>query len=272
MIESQMRRTSVLVAHELPIVAAGLAAILREHPEFNVLIHDESRERSAGLPLHLLVDVVVTGHDGAIRWMKDGNPVRGAVQAEGPRILLVAASDREADVRAALDAGVHGYVLMGCELAELVGCVGLLHRGLRYLCPSAARRVAESLTHQCLTSRESDVLQLMVKGCSNKVIARQLDIALGTVKAHVKAVLGKLGVSTRLQAVAAAAERGLGVSSESSPSRTQPNVVTFPSFPPDRAAAKRSGALPDVSAHPLRAWSAAPVDRRTQALTTAAYP
>jgi len=119
-------------------------------------------------------------------------------------------------------------VLMGCELPELAGSVGLLSRGLRYLCPSAARRVAESLTRQCLTAREADVLHLMIKGCSNKVIARELDIAVGTVKAHVKAVLAKLDVGTRLQAVAAAAERGLGVAAGVQVAQPRPKVVAWP--------------------------------------------
>jgi len=228
MIESQMKRVSVLVEHELPIVAAGLAAALQEHPEFDVALRDEGFAWSAGASLHRPIDVVVTGHERALRWMKAMHPSRNGVPVDKPRILLVAGTDREADVRAALDAGVHGYVLMGCGLPELAGGVGLLSRGLRYVCPSAARRLAESLTRQCLTSREADVLHLMIKGCSNKVIARELDIAVGTVKAHVKAVLAKLGVGTRLQAVAAAAERGLGVTAGVQVAQSRPKVVALP--------------------------------------------
>ena len=68
----------------------------------------------------------------------------------------------------------------------------------------------------------------MIRGCSNKVIARELDIAVGTVKAHVKAVLAKLGVGTRLQAVAAAAERGLGVAAGVQVAQSRPRVVALP--------------------------------------------
>jgi DNA-binding NarL/FixJ family response regulator len=94
-------------------------------------------------------------------------------------------------------------------LGALVDSVGHLCRGGRYLCASVASRVADSLTHEALTQRDSDVLALMVKGLSNKLIAGALCIAVGTVKAHAKTLFGKLGVRTRSQAVALATERRL---------------------------------------------------------------
>ena len=260
MIEVQTRRINVLVTHDVPIVAAGLASILRARPEFNVSSAGETGVHPALAPTRSPIDVMVAGHDDAIRWMRQRAAIgrtasAGPAREEPPRVLLVATSDREADVRQALDAGVHGYVLMGCELAEFVGCVRMLGRGMRYLCPSAARRLAESLTHQGLTSRESDVLQLMVRGCSNKVIARELDIAVGTVKAHVKAVLGKLGVGTRLQAVAAAAERGLGATAGARPPQARATVVGLRAFAEERARADRSGVVGSGLVHPARTAS-----------------
>jgi DNA-binding NarL/FixJ family response regulator len=116
---------------------------------------------------------------------------------------------REQEVRRALEAGVQGYVLLGCSTIEMVEAVRVVGRGSKYLCLQVAQRMADSLTRENLTERELDVLALLSAGCSNKVIARDLDIAVGTVKAHVKGIMGKLAASSRTQAVTVAAERGL---------------------------------------------------------------
>jgi two-component system NarL family response regulator len=69
--------------------------------------------------------------------------------------------------------------------------------------------MADSLTHATLTSRETEVLQLMASGESNKGIARKLQIEVGTVKSHMSAIMTKLGASSRTQAAGIAATRGL---------------------------------------------------------------
>jgi DNA-binding NarL/FixJ family response regulator len=197
-------RVKILIAHGLPVVAAGLAAALGRQAGFEV-VHGDAPEPPG------CFDIVVTDHKGALGWMSRVHPPRCPRPAPAARVLLVGNSDGEAEVRAALNAGVHGYLLTDCELHELVDSVAQLSRGGRYLCASVASRVAESLTREALTHRETDVLALMVRGCSNKAIARDLGIAVGTVKAHAKAVFAKLGVRTRSQAVALATERGLVV-------------------------------------------------------------
>jgi DNA-binding CsgD family transcriptional regulator len=65
------------------------------------------------------------------------------------------------------------------------------------------------MSHNELTGREADVLQLLGKGYCNKLIARELDIGVGTVKSHLKRVMSKLNVTARTQAVVVATQRGL---------------------------------------------------------------
>jgi DNA-binding NarL/FixJ family response regulator len=125
------------------------------------------------------------------------------------RVLVMTTHDREHDIRRALEAGVHGYLLLGCPIQELIAGVRALARGSRYFCLAVAQRMAESLTREALTPREADVLRLLVRGQCNKSIARQLEIAVGTVKAHVKAIMGKLDASSRTEAASVAARRGL---------------------------------------------------------------
>ncbi|MBC7941771.1 MAG: response regulator transcription factor, partial [Chitinophagaceae bacterium] len=124
-------------------------------------------------------------------------------------MVVITWRDNEADVRTALQAGIGGYLLGNCGLNELVDAVRAVGRGSPYLCKVAASLVAKSLTRTPLTLRESETLRLIASGMSNKVIASELNIALGTVKAHARAILDKLGARSRTQATVIAAQRGL---------------------------------------------------------------
>jgi DNA-binding NarL/FixJ family response regulator len=122
---------------------------------------------------------------------------------------MISRRDCEADVQRALQAGVGGYLLAGCSLDELVIAVRTVGRGGRHICDRAANVAAQSLMRTPLTAREAEVLRLMADGLSNKRIAIRLDIALGTVKAHTKAILSKLEAASRTEATAVAEQRGL---------------------------------------------------------------
>jgi DNA-binding NarL/FixJ family response regulator len=74
---------------------------------------------------------------------------------------------------------------------------------------SIAQCMASSLTRGALTESEAEILELLASGAYNKSIARQLDIAAGTAKAHVKSIMRKLEATSRTQAVTVAAQRGL---------------------------------------------------------------
>jgi DNA-binding NarL/FixJ family response regulator len=192
---------SVLVMHAEPLIAVGLAAALRQVSGFSV--HAQGGDAlSAGA-----VDVIVADYEAGMQLASaPGNRATGLKNA---RVLVMTTHDREHEVRQALEAGVHGYLLLGCPIQELIAGVTALGRGSRYLCLAVAQRMAESLTREALTPREADVLRLLVRGQCNKSIAKQLDIAVGTVKAHVKAIMGKLDASSRTQAASVAAQRGL---------------------------------------------------------------
>jgi two-component system NarL family response regulator len=130
---------------------------------------------------------------------------------DGVRILSLTSNEREADIRRAIESGVHGYLLAGGPLHELIDAVRTVGGGMRYMSMSVARRMADSLTRVALTSREAEVLALVATGQPNKVIARRLSISLGTVKSHVSAIMVKLGAASRTEAARIAAARGLVV-------------------------------------------------------------
>jgi DNA-binding NarL/FixJ family response regulator len=195
----------VLIAHEDPVVAAGLVATLARCAEFQICTGG-ARERGPVLAPQLL-DIVVTDYRRGcgLALARRQRASLGRV----PKVVIVTPRDREWEVRSAVEAGVHGYLLMRCELDELIHAVRAVAHGSRYVCGSVAQRIAHSLSYERLTSRESEVLELIADGCCNKTIAARLAISVGTVKAHVKAILEKLNAASRTHAAAVAAQRGL---------------------------------------------------------------
>jgi DNA-binding NarL/FixJ family response regulator len=206
----------VLVVHGDPIAHAGIAAAFGRYPDLEVCDSDDevivSIDARGG---NQCVDVVVADYSSGIALARE---VRRQGGTAAPRIVIVACNDREWEIRCALEMGVRGYMLTGCALDELAEGVRAAYRGARHLCPRVAARLAESMAVEALTTREEEVLRLVVAGLCNKAIGRRLNIAVGTVKSHLKASFDKLGVESRTQAVAAVERRGLLRESPSTPS------------------------------------------------------
>lgn len=183
----------VLVSHEDALLQAGLAALLTRFTDLALVADD-------GTP----TDVVVTDYDAGLRRVR-----QSAGRAGGPRVVVLTRRDSELDIRHALSNGVDGYMIVGCSVDSVADAVRAVHQGLRHLDPVAAHRIAESMFHEALTGRETQVLQLVATGCANKVIAARLQIGIGTVKTHMRSVLDKLDAASRTEAAAVARRRGL---------------------------------------------------------------
>jgi two-component system NarL family response regulator len=188
-------RTRVQIAHCDAIVSAGLAALLGNNADMQV-VHDIAQ-----------ADVLILDHKGALEHMR--RCADTPHQALRARVLIVTQLEREWEVRTAMMAGVHGYLLQSCPADQLLAAVRALSRGTRYLSADLSRCVADSFTRIGLTNRETDVLQLLAQGQCNKSIARELGIGVGTVKTHVKGLFDKLGATARTHAVVLATRRGL---------------------------------------------------------------
>lgn len=201
-------RIRISVSYSDPLVAIGLATVLRQQPDMDVVDEHVLQGGTPGMD-DMAPRVIVADYARGLQIAAQGRP-RPRLRHEAPtRVLVITAQDREHEVRSAVDAGVDGYIDLGCEVRELVLAVRHLARGSRYFCATAAQRIADSLVRSTLTAREQQVLCLVASGRSNKGIALDLDISIGTVKAHVKAVLGKLEAVTRTQAASIAVTRGL---------------------------------------------------------------
>lgn len=191
--------SSVHIIHTDPVMTAGLQAILADRPELRVSTHLSQPEARQ------VARVLVADYDTGLALARQPEHVG----LRRPGILIVTQLDKEWEVRIAMDAGVHGYVLQSCSPEELHKAVASLALGQRYLSESVTRSVADSLSRENLTGRETDVLHLLAEGCCNKSIARKLGIGVGTVKTHVKGVMSKLDATARTHAVVVATQRGL---------------------------------------------------------------
>lgn len=134
---------------------------------------------------------------------------RRRVHSRSPRVAIVASSDLEWQIRQAVEGGAGAYMLLGATGEELVGAVRSAHQGGCHLSPSIAAKLAQSLTAEPLTPREEEVLALVTEGLCNKLVAKRLDIGVGTVKTHLRAAFDKLQVRSRAQAVVMAKRRGI---------------------------------------------------------------
>jgi DNA-binding NarL/FixJ family response regulator len=134
-----------------------------------------------------------------------------AIRAKSPnaRFIVVTTYDGDEDIHRALEAGARGYVIKGMPYQTLVDALQKVHAGGRFLPPPVARALASRPPHSQLSSRELEVLHLLVSGNSNKDIANLLGITEATVKSHVSTILMRLDVEDRTQAVVAALQRGL---------------------------------------------------------------
>lgn len=144
-------------------------------------------------------------------------PVVGGVEAiaaimgEFPeaRLIVLTTYDGDEDIYRSLQAGAKGYLLKDVFFEELETAIRTVHGGARRIPPGIAERLAERMSGSDLTAREMEVLELIVRGQSNKEIGASLTISEATVKSHINNILSKLGVTDRTQAATTALQRGL---------------------------------------------------------------
>ena len=153
----------------------------------------------------------------------DGISVLRLLKKNHPKlpVAMLTTSSVEEDLVGALKNGAQGYLLKDMEPDELVVALGDIIAGKTVVAPDLAAVLAEALQGKttakeekinpfaALTPREYEILTLLAEGQSNKVIARNLGISDGTVKLHVKAILRKLKISSRITAAVMAVEYGV---------------------------------------------------------------
>jgi two-component system NarL family response regulator len=125
------------------------------------------------------------------------------------KIIVLTTFDGDENIYRALQAGARGYLLKDMFGEELMDAIRTVYMGKTRIPAAVAQRLAQRMGGPSLTSRELDVLKLIVSGRSNKEIGNELAISEATVKTHINSILSKLGVSDRTQAATTALQRGI---------------------------------------------------------------
>ncbi len=198
----------VIVIDNHPLVREGLALILDNQCDMMVAAQGDDGEEAVELFLRFMPDVAVI--DLSMPKM-NGADATAKILAKVPkaRVLILTTYDGHHDIQRSMQAGAKGYVLKNSPRSEVLDAIRRVHRGQSYLSPSVGGKLADSYRIHPLTPREYEVLALLAKGKANKEIAASLEVAEGTVKAHVNSVRSKMGVSSRTEAALAGMRSGL---------------------------------------------------------------
>jgi two-component system NarL family response regulator len=198
----------VLIVDDHSVVRRGIAAIIDMEDDAVVVGQAGDGAEAIELWRTLLPDVVLMdlrmpGMDGveAIRSIRSEDDQAG--------IIVLTTFDHDEDIYAGLRAGAKAYLLKDVEPEELFRCIRAVRAGDAYLQPKVAAKLAQRMQEEPLTEREEQILKLLAEGKSNRGIGQVLHITESTVKSHMKSLFVKLDVTSRAEAIALAARRGL---------------------------------------------------------------
>ncbi|NNU64826.1 response regulator transcription factor [Rhizobium sp. WYCCWR 11152] len=191
---------TIAIVDDHPLFREGVSRSLSEIEDFVVVGEGASADDAATLavsqrPDVLLLDVSMPG--GGIDAISE-------ILARSPqtKVLMLTASEDIDSVVAALRRGAAGYVVKGSGSRGLAEAIRTVVEGSRFISPTMRAKVEQSLLDRpaSLTPRETDVIELVAEGLSNKHIGRRLNLQEKTIKHHMTEILSKLGASNRTEA------------------------------------------------------------------------
>lgn len=201
-------KAGVLLVDDHALLRTGVAKIINQERDLQVIAEAgngveavEAYERHR--PDVTLLDLRMPIMEGveAVRLIRERDP--------DARVIVLTTYDTDEEISRALKAGAKAYVLKDISADDLIQCIRDVLAGKTYLAPAAAAKLAEGVSHVQLSPRELATLRLMADGKANKEIASELGISDRTVKTHLGHLFGKLGVTSRTEAVKVATRRGL---------------------------------------------------------------
>ena len=198
----------VLVVDDHPIMRVGIAAIIQATPDMTTVAQAGSGEEAVELYEKYLPDITLM--DLRLPGMSGVEAIRILMaRHRNAKFVVLTTYEGDEDIHQALEAGARSYIIKGMPHDALVSALRRVHSGGRFLPTPVSRALSSRLPNSDLSAREREVLDLIVKGKSNKEIATELGISESTVKCHVSVILMRLNVTDRTQAVVTALQRGL---------------------------------------------------------------
>jgi DNA-binding NarL/FixJ family response regulator len=205
---NEQARIRVLSVDDHPLLREGIDIIVGSQVDMELVAHAENGQEGIAqyrkhLPDVTLMDLRLPDMSG-IEAIID-------IRKEFPeaRIAVLTTFEGDVEIQRALEAGARAYLLKSAPPKELVEAVRQVHAGKKRIPPHIAARLAEHLSDEDLTTRETEVLRKVAEGNRNRDIGERLFISEDTVKVHIKHIMEKLGASDRTQAVAIGLRRGI---------------------------------------------------------------
>jgi two-component system nitrate/nitrite response regulator NarL len=213
MSDSQIR---VLLVDDHTLFRKGLAELLEQRGEISVAGMAANGDAALQMLGEVQPDVVITDLNMP---PQGGVALLRRIRAQGWNgpVLILTVSDAEEDLASAMRAGAQGYLLKDMEPDDVVDAVQRAVRGETVVAPTMTMKLVHLLqgggaaaekvdVFKQLTVREKEILEFLTQGLSNKAIARSLDISHDTVKLHVRHILSKLNLTSRVEAAVLAVE------------------------------------------------------------------
>jgi DNA-binding NarL/FixJ family response regulator len=197
----------ILIVDDHPVLRDGLRTIIESQTDLKVVAEAGTGKEAIQLFEEFAPDITLM--DLGLPDIH-GIDVIKKLQERRPSARIIVLTTYLGDVQAlrALQAGAAGYLLKATLRRDLLDTIRAVHAGQRYVQSEVASEMAQHAGDHSLTDREIEVLKLIAKGCSNKIVADRLNISEDTVKGHVRNILEKLKANDRTHAVTIALHRG----------------------------------------------------------------
>ncbi len=210
----------ILIVDDHPLLRRGLAQLLALEPGRGLELAGEAGSGSEGLRLAESLDPDLILLDLEMPGMSGVDTLKALREAGYTTpVVVLTVSDRDEDVGEALRAGASGYLLKDMEPERLIDSLSRAVEGEVVISPALTATLARAMNAdsdsdsfgiEALTAREREILGRLAHGQSNKMIARELHITEGTAKIHVRNLLRKMKLRSRVEAAVWAVQHGIG--------------------------------------------------------------
>ncbi len=208
-----MSNAKIILVDDHPMLRKGVAQLISLEDNLEVVAEANSGEEAITLAIKYAPDLILL--DLNMKGLSGIDTLNALKRADiNSKVIMFTVSDNETDVLQALKFGADGYLLKDSEPEELIDKINLALNGELVLSSPLTQILVRSLQSSdkpnpidTLTQREIEILKHIAAGKSNKVIAKKLGITEGTVKVHVKNLLKKLELKTRVAAAVWAVEQ-----------------------------------------------------------------
>ena len=201
-------KISILIADDHTIVRAGLSALLETEPDIEVIGLAKNGVEAVHETIRLHPDVVIMD---LMMPKKDGVEATSEIAEKAPdtKVILLTTFGTSDGIGHALENGAMGAILKNADNAQLAAAVRKVAAGGKYISPDIRQQLAVDPPLPELTPRQREILESMIRGLTDRDIARQLGIRQDGVNEHVSAILQKLGAANRTEAVSIALRKYL---------------------------------------------------------------